>query len=90
MSEKKGFVRKNQTQTSMVEELEKTVEQLNTETAVKKPTKENNENKKPYSYSIKLNEDLNQRVEEATQKHRYTKKAFFLLAIEKLLEQLGH
>jgi preprotein translocase subunit SecD len=85
MSEKKGFIRKGQAPT--VEELEKTVEQLNAETTAKSKT---NENGKPYSYSIKLDEALGKRVEEATQKHRYTKKAFFLLAIEKLLEQLGH
>lgn len=83
MSEKKGFVRKGQTPS--VEALEKTVEQLNAETTGK--TKESG---KPYSYSVKLDENLGRRVEEATKKHRYTKKAFFLLAIEKMLEQLGH
>lgn len=83
MSEKKGFVRKNPTQT---EDLEKVAEQLNTTTSKAKATEKGSD--KMYSYSIKLDQDLENRVAAAAKKHRYTKKGFFLLAIEKLLEQL--
>ncbi len=83
MSEKKKFVR--QSLTPSIEDLEKTVAQLNTraveETVVKNTI---------YSYTIKLDADLEKRVDEATKKHRQTKKGFFLSAIEARLEELGH
>ncbi len=85
MEQKKTFQRKNTTPT--VEDLETTADQLNTKTTEKTKVKEDG---KIYSYSIKLDENLEKRVGEATKKHRYTKKGFFLLAIEKLLEQLGN
>lgn len=83
MSEKKKFVRQNQTPS--IEDLEKTVEQLNT-TAIEKTAVKD----KIYSYTIKLDEDLEKRVDEATKKHRQTKKGFFLSAIEDRLDKLGH
>lgn len=83
MSEKKKFVR--QSLTPSIEDLEKTVEQLNTKAITKKVVKD-----KMYSYTIKLDEDLEKRVDEATKKHRQTKKGFFLSAIEDRLDKLGH
>jgi hypothetical protein len=83
MSEKKKFVR--QSLTPSIEDLEKTVEQLNTPVIEKTAVKE-----KIYSYTIKLDEDLEKRVDEATKKHRQTKKGFFLSAIEDRLDKLGH
>lgn len=83
MSEKKKFVR--QSLTPSIEDLEKTVEQLNT-TAIEKTAVKD----KIYSYTIKLDEDLEKRVDEATKKHRQTKKGFFLSAIEDRLDKLGH
>lgn len=83
MSEKKKFVR--QSQTPSIEDLEKTVEQLNT-TAIEKTVVKD----KIYSYTIKLDEELEKRVDEATKKHRQTKKGFFLSAIEDRLDKLGH
>ncbi len=83
MTEKKKFVR--QSPTPSLEALEKTVEQLNTGAVVPTVTKDT-----IYSYTIKLDEDLERRVNEATKKHRQTKKGFFLSAIEERLEKLGH
>ena len=90
MSEKKKFIR--QSLTPSIEDLEKTLEQLNTTTsevnttAVEKTAPKD----KIYSYTIKLDEDLEKRVDEATKKHRQTKKGFFLSAIEDRLDKLGH
>ena len=81
---KKSFARQSPTPT--VEDLEKTAEQLNT--VAKGKGKATNDNL--YSYSLKLDEDLERRVEEATKKHRQTKKGFFLSAIEERLEKLGY
>ena len=83
MSEKKKFVR--QSLTPSIEDLEKTVEQLNTKSIETRSVKD-----KMYSYTIKLDEDLEKRVDEATKKHRQTKKGFFLSAIEDRLDKLGH
>ena len=83
MSEKKKFVR--QSLIPSIEDLEKTVEQLNTKAMKPKAVKD-----KMYSYTIKLDEDLEKRVDEATKKHRQTKKGFFLSAIEDRLDKLGH
>jgi hypothetical protein len=82
MSEKKKFVRQNATPS--IEDLEKTVAQLNTKAVVEVETKTT-----IYSYTIKLDEDLEKRVNAATKKHRQTKKGFFLSAIEERLEKLG-
>jgi phosphoenolpyruvate carboxylase len=82
MSEKKKFVRQNATPS--IEDLEKTLEQLNTKAVEKIAVKTT-----IYSYTIKLDEDLEKRVNEATKKHRQTKKGFFLSAIEERLEKLG-
>jgi predicted DNA-binding protein len=83
MSEKKGFVRKNSIPT--IEDLEKTVDNLNNQT-----TQQKKEKTSIYSYSIKLDEMLEKRVEGATKKLRQTKKGFFLSAIENYLESLGY
>jgi phosphoenolpyruvate carboxylase len=82
MSEKKKFVRQNATPS--IEDLEKTVAQLNTKAVEKVAVKTT-----IYSYTIKLDEDLEKRVNEATKKHRQTKKGFFLSSIEERLEKLG-
>ena len=79
MSEKKGFVRK--VNPTNVEELERTAAMLNATTHEPK-------SEKMYSYTIKLDEELEKRVGAAAKKHRYTKKGFFLLAIEKFLSEL--
>ena len=80
MTDKKGFVR-NTTTKPNTEDLEKTADKLNTGSSDKKSGQ-------MYSYTIKLDEELEKRVGEAAKKHRYTKKGFFLLAIEKFLSEL--
>ena len=87
MSEKKKFVR--QTIAPSVDDLEKTVELLNTKASVPPPVTQRTIKATTYSYTIKLEEDLEKRVEEATKKLRQTKKGFFLSAIEDRLEKLG-
>jgi len=87
MSEKKKFVR--QTIAPSVDDLEKTVELLNTKAMVPPPVAQRSMKGTTYSYTIKLEEDLEKRVEEATKKLRQTKKGFFLSAIEDRLEKLG-
>ena len=87
MSEKKKFVR--QSFTPSVETLEKTVEQLNTKALIQ-PVAQSTTKDTIYSYTLKLDEDLEKRVSEATKKHRQTKKGFFLSAIEDRLEKLGY
>jgi hypothetical protein len=87
MSEKKTFVRQNPALS--VEDLEKTVEQLNTVAKVT-PTAIKVDKSTVYSYTIKLDDDLEKRVEAATKKMRQTKKGFFLSAIENHLDKLGY
>ena len=87
MSEKKKFVR--QTIAPSVDDLEKTVELLNTKASVQPSVTQRTIKATTYSYTIKLEEDLEKRVEEATKKLRQTKKGFFLSAIEDRLEKLG-
>jgi hypothetical protein len=83
MDKKKGFERKAQVP---AEQLEQTANKLNEITL--KPKSTGNSGAKMYSYSMKLDDELEKRVSLATKKHRYTKKAFFLLAIEHFLDHL--
>lgn len=93
MTEKKKFVR--QTIAPSLDDLEKTVELLNTKASLQSssplppPVAQEATKGATYSYTIKLEEDLEKRVEEATKKLRQTKKGFFLSAIEDRLEKLG-
>ena len=94
MSEKKKFVR--QATAPSLDDLEKTVELLNTKALIQSsptppppPVVQEATKAATYSYTIKLEEDLEKRVEEATKKLRQTKKGFFLSAIEDRLEKLG-
>ena len=91
MTEKKKFVR--QATTPSLDDLEKTVELLNTKALIQSspppPVAQEATKGATYSYTIKLEEDLEKRVEEATKKLRQTKKGFFLSAIEDRLEKLG-
>ena len=93
MTEKKKFVR--QTTAPSIDDLEKTVELLNTKALIQPssppppPVVQEATKGATYSYTIKLEEDLEKRVEEATKKLRQTKKGFFLSAIEDRLEKLG-
>lgn len=95
MSVKKGYIRTSQAPS--VEDLEKTAAQLNTNTAATPPpptqtvmsTTAPTVRETVYSYTIKLDDDLEKRVEAATKKYRQTKKGFFLSAIEDRLEKLG-
>jgi hypothetical protein len=90
MAEKKKFVRQNAAPS--VEDLEKTVAQLNNtaRTVAVEEKATTREKETVYSYTIKLEEDIERRVEEATKKLRQTKKGFFLSAIEERLEKLGY
>ena len=87
MSEKKKFVR--QTNAPSLDDLEKTVELLNTKAVVAPLVAQRSTKGTTYSYTIKLEEELEKRVDEATKKLRQTKKGFFLSAIEDRLEKLG-
>ena len=94
MTEKKKFVR--QATAPSIDDLEKTVELLNTKALIQSssppppiPVAQEVAKGATYSYTIKLEEELEKRVEEATKKLRQTKKGFFLSAIEDRLEKLG-
>lgn len=87
--EKKKFVR--QSAALSLEDLEKTAEKLSSVTTKKETVAAPPpaEKETMYSYSVKLDAVLEQRVAAAVKKHGQTKKGFFLLAIEERLDRLG-